>query len=73
VTQLVAAIADFAVFVEQAVHGADGTEVGPLVQQRGVDLGWGLVGEAFGVERHDLLALRGREGPVAPGSNHWGL
>src|SRR6202162_6647261 len=44
-TQLLAEFADFAVLLEQAVHGADRTMIDALIEQGGVDLGWCLIGE----------------------------
>src|SRR4051812_1445211 len=46
VPQLIAAFADFIVVIEEAVHGADRAEVDALVEQGGVDLRRGEIGEA---------------------------
>src|SRR5208337_2177774 len=58
VPQLVTPLANFQLVVQDAVHRADRADVPPLVQQRRVDLGRGLVGERLAVEHvEDLPAL----------------
>src|ERR1039457_4332653 len=49
-TQLVAALLQLLVLSQDAMHGADRTEVDAFVQQRGKDLGWSLVREALRVQ-----------------------
>src|ERR1035437_10255060 len=49
-TQLVAALLQLPVLGQDAMHGADRTEVDAFVQQRGKDLGWSLVREALRVQ-----------------------
>jgi hypothetical protein len=67
--ELGAALADFAVLGEDAVHGADRAVVDALVEQAGVDLGRRLVGEARRVQQvEDGLLLRCAEGPGGFGS-----
>ena len=44
--QLIAALADFLVCDQDAVHGADRAVVDALVEQAGIDLSGRLVGEA---------------------------
>lgn len=59
--ELVAAFTDLTVFNEDAVHGAQGTEKGALIEQSGVNLGGGLIDEARAIEgvEHLLLFVRG--------------
>lgn len=59
--ELVAAFTDLTVFNEDAVHGAQGTDKGALIEQSGVDLGGGLIDEARAIEgvEHLLLFVRG--------------
>lgn len=52
--------ATLAVLAQHPIHGADRAVVDALVEQTGVEFGWRLVGEAFGVQQieHDLLLCR---------------
>ena len=61
---LAAAFTHLVVLVQNPVHGGDRSEVGPLVEQFGVDGGRGLIDELVGLEgRFDLLALDIAQGP----------
>ena len=72
VPQLVSSLANFLPLVQDAVHRADRAEVLPLVQQRRVDLGRGLVGERLAVEHvEDFPAAPGRSVPAAAGAVAW--
>src|SRR4051812_9565289 len=44
--QLIAAFADFGVVVQDPVHGPDRAVINALVEQSGVDFGWGEIGKA---------------------------
>src|ERR1039458_9748535 len=70
---LAPALAHLVVLVQDPVHGRALSEVGPLVEQLGVDGGGGLVDELVGVEDPlDLLALDQGEGPGLGRSNPFG-
>jgi hypothetical protein len=59
VTRLLAAFADLAVLIEDAVHGTDRAMVDAFIEQGGVDLGRRLIGEARCVQQvKHLLLLR---------------
>src|SRR5882724_2586217 len=70
--QLIASFADFLTCGQDAVHGADRAVIGALVEQAGVDLGGGLVGEARRAQevdhglafQHAERASRARPGPT---------
>src|ERR1019366_8379858 len=70
---LAAAFAHLVVFVEDPVHGGERCEVGPLVEQLGVDGGRCLVDELIGLEgRLDLLTLDFAQGPGLGGAYPFG-
>ena len=56
--QLLAAFADFAVLIQQAIHGSDRTMIDAFVEQGGVDFRRRLIGKARGVQQiQHVLAL----------------
>ena len=60
-SELVAAIADSHVGLEDALHRADGAEIIALVQQFCVRLGWSLSGEFLVME---MASTRFRSSPL---------
>ena len=63
VTELVPALLDLRLFIEEAVEGSDGTVVTAFIEQGGVDRSRGLVDETVAVQdREDRLPLLGRQG-----------
>src|ERR1017187_7347801 len=68
--QLVAALLKLLVLSQDAMHGADRTEVHVFVQQRGKDLDWSLVAEALRVQMIEHRLPFGRtQGPRWRGTN----
>jgi hypothetical protein len=60
VTELIPALLDLRLFIEDAVEGSDGTVVTAFIEQGGVDRGRGLVDETVAVQgREDRLPLFG--------------
>src|ERR1035437_7282960 len=68
-TELVAALPQLAVLGQDALHGADRTEIRAFVDQRGVDLRRGLVAETFRVQMvEDHLSFGGVQGAPRRGA-----
>lgn len=64
VTELVPALRDLRLFVEDAVEGSDGTMVSAFIKQGGVHCGRGVVNEPVAMQGgEDRLPLVGRQGP----------
>jgi hypothetical protein len=62
--ELVAAFTNLVIVLEDAVHRADGAEVGALIEEFRVGFGRGLVGEWLTVENiENLLAFVCGQGP----------
>lgn len=62
-SQLVPTFSDFLVRLKEAVHGADGAEVIPFVQEGRIDLLRGFIHEPVGMKKvENFLAFLGRSG-----------
>lgn len=62
VAELVASFADLVMLVEQAIHRANRTQVGSLIEQSGVHLGRRVIDELRGIQRFEHgLAFLGRK------------
>src|SRR5450756_695380 len=64
-SQLSAPFADFVMLGENAIHGADRTQIDALVEQAGVDFGWGQIDKPRlpQVVEDDLALLRDKRPP----------